>query len=141
DYGKDLVIEIFENRKATGTHVLGQAKGHKRVEKLADGTVTQRLTLKRLRYLVRLTQPSILFVVDVTTREVWWLPMQLDQKARTSATSDSDDSSSTTLHIPGSQTLDAGDAAEFRQAVSQSLVRISIDVLSAGAADCFAAAV
>lgn len=76
DFGKDLHVEIFENRKPTGLTFYAQVKGT-RAPNLVNGNMVVVIKTSILRYYLKMVSiPVFLVGVDVTTRECYWLFIQ-----------------------------------------------------------------
>ncbi|MEB1808969.1 MAG: DUF4365 domain-containing protein [Bacillaceae bacterium] len=77
DYGIDVEIELVQNDgEVTGTIFKGQIKGHKNIN-FKDSIYKKSISTDKLKYWLRFSMPVILFEVDTTAEEVFWVDAQL----------------------------------------------------------------
>jgi len=72
DYGKDLLIEIFANGKATGIEFIAQTKStDKKIDTIKNPS--RRISTKTLTYLKNKDLPSMLVYYSSKSRRAYWL--------------------------------------------------------------------
>src|SRR5579883_1433592 len=119
DYGKDFLVEIAEETARgalTGNGFYVQVKGHEKPKRNTVGSyVKHSLEHKHAKYYLDRVKdlPVFLVVVDVTTKQGWWLFIQpildADQSWRKRKT--------VTIKIPVANVL--ADTGGFRKAVEE----------------------
>jgi len=60
DYGKDIIVEIFEGGEATGLEFRIQSKGHEKFTIVRGNQVSQSLKVSTINYYERLLLPVLL---------------------------------------------------------------------------------
>lgn len=77
DVGRDCVIELSENDEWCNHKIEGQVKGTKSPNLLKDGqTFSFPFEIKTIKYALGSNNAFILFYVDVTSENVYYLPIQ-----------------------------------------------------------------
>ena len=101
DYGADYEVEVFENRKTTGTTFKIQLKSSEEPGYSADRDfLSVSLSVPRARYLVNELQvPTLLVQADVAAGRLYWTAPQLEPGLR-ERLAQADDDSSVTIRIP-----------------------------------------
>ncbi len=132
DWGRDLMIEVFTRGESTGLIICAQSKGQQRV-KVAKGThVKQRIKAGQLRYLVEYGGPTVLFVVDVTKRSIWWATPQVDTAMLKKVAAAEEDDDELTVRVPLANRLDANNLDSFMAAIDAAAQRVALNSLTAG---------
>ena len=104
DFFVDYLVEIVENGEPIGLHFAAQIKGY---EDITNGPkpLSYRFKTKHLKYYLNRSQhPVFLFLINVTTREGYWLFAQKHLKGKVSA-KDLDDQGSLTIHFLAEDSL------------------------------------
>ncbi|GGA50210.1 MULTISPECIES: DUF4365 domain-containing protein [Bacillaceae] len=77
DYGIDVEIELVQtDGEVTGTIFKGQVKGHKNIH-FKNDYYKKSISTDKLKYWLRFSMPVILFEVDTTKEEIFWVDAQL----------------------------------------------------------------
>lgn len=83
DYGIDIEVELVQtNKEVSGIIIKGQVKGHNNINFDENGIYSKSMSTDKLKYWLSFKMPVLLFVVDVTSEEVYWIDIQ--QSARRS---------------------------------------------------------
>ncbi|PFK30761.1 hypothetical protein COJ18_27145 [Bacillus cereus] len=76
DYGIDIEIEMVRaDGEVSGRVFKGQVKGHRSIE-FENDYYKKSLSTDKLKYWLRFKMPVILFEVDITKEEVYWVDIQ-----------------------------------------------------------------
>ncbi len=76
DYGIDQQIEILEKGKHTAVAAYVQIKGHLKLKKGKGGFASQEIECEHLEYYLNTNVPVFLIVVDVGSKEGFWVFIQ-----------------------------------------------------------------
>lgn len=77
DYGIDIEIEmVSSDGEVSGMVFKGQVKGHRSMG-FENGYYKKSLSTDKLKYWLRFKMPVILFEVDITKEEVYWVDIQM----------------------------------------------------------------
>jgi hypothetical protein len=106
DYGVDYEVEVFENRRTTGSTFKLQLKSSEEPDyAAARDFVSVLLSVPRARYLVNELQvPTVLVQADVGARRLYWSAPQLEPGLR-ERLAHADENSSVTIRIPTANDL------------------------------------
>ncbi|MEZ5993603.1 MAG: DUF4365 domain-containing protein [Planctomycetota bacterium] len=132
DIGRDLMIEVIENGEPTPLIVCSQVKGQAKVPVVKGAFVTQRITARQLRYLVEKTVPSVLFVVDESTGQIWWAMPQIDQSLLDHLRRARTPKSKLMVRLPLSQTYNQENFTKFRAHLDAAAQRAAVDTIRDG---------
>lgn len=76
DHGTDMIIEYIENDEYRNDKIECQIKGTKSLKILSNGLISFELEIKTINYALGCSNAFVLFVVDVNTENVYYLPVQ-----------------------------------------------------------------
>ncbi len=76
DHGTDCILELIENDEYRNHKIEGQIKGTRNINKLKNGDISFSMDAKTLLYGLGSANAFVLFLVDVDTEEVFYLPIQ-----------------------------------------------------------------
>lgn len=76
DHGTDIVIELVENNSFTGKKIEGQLKGTTSLCILKNGEISYSLDVKMVNYALNTPNPFVLFLVNISNEDVYYLPIQ-----------------------------------------------------------------
>jgi hypothetical protein len=76
DHGTDMVIELVENENFTNKKIEVQIKGRTSISVLKNGDISFGLDVKTVNYALSSSNAFVLFLVDVTSENVYYLPIQ-----------------------------------------------------------------
>ena len=75
DHGVDYSFEYIEDGEYKGFRILSQLKSSTKIE-LRDNDIVFDFPVKTANYAIGCPQPFIFFLVDLTNRQAYYLPMQ-----------------------------------------------------------------
>ena len=132
DYGRDLMIEVFAQGESTGLVICAQSKGQEKATVVKDQYVRQRIRAGQLRYLIEYGGPTVLFVVDVSKRSIWWATPQVDSAMLKKLAAAEDDDDDLTIRVPLENEFHANDLNRFMEAIDAAAQRVALNSLNKG---------
>ncbi len=109
DYGIDYEVELISPEdKATGFIFKIQQKGTEKATRLADGrTVTFSMETEKVAYYLRkLRLPTVLVVVEISSKKCFWVPLHGNHDiAQRLSQAEKKSAASLTIHIPAENLL------------------------------------
>jgi hypothetical protein len=76
DHGTDMVMELVENENFSNKKIEAQIKGRTSINVLKTGDISFNLDVKTVNYALGSSNAFVLFLVDVTSENVYYLPIQ-----------------------------------------------------------------